>query len=563
MPLSLVRKLQNSYLMRKSSFLSIPLDTKWLITALTFLAGFLHFYNLNWGAPYYFHPDERNIASAVTQLSFPDQMNPNFFAYGSLPIYAIYFAGFLSQGFQIPQIDFSTAIYISRWYSAFFATLLIPLIFFIGKRLKDETTGIFAAALTAFSTGIIQFSHFGTFELWLTFFTCIFFFLCLHLLKKRGSLLLILFSLTLGVLAATKISHLVLLPVALLVILVSELRNDKNKSIAHKIGQTLLSSIIIISLSFTVYALTNPFVFIDTESFKNSMEYESSVVLGTLPVFYTGEFFNTTPVIFQLTSIYPFLLNPAVEILFIISFFLLLFFSIRKKRLDYILLLLFFLILFLSQALLFAKWTRYMVPTLPFIYLLIALFIDENRQKKLTIYLQIGKITAMTASIIFSLSYFITTYIETSPWMKGAEFAKANVSIDSHVITEVYDLGTMIFNDTHHNVEQYNFYDLDTPHSGLTFDSLQQKLSTADYIILPSQRILKSRFANPDKFPNGYAFYKSLLDGTLGYTKIYETPCSIFCKITYLNDPVFRFEQTANVFDKPTLFIYKKAIHEN
>src|SRR5258708_37086924 len=66
-----------------------------LVTILTAFAGFLHFYNLNWGAPWYFHPDERNIASSISQLQFPNQMNPHFFAYGSLPIYTIYFTGVL------------------------------------------------------------------------------------------------------------------------------------------------------------------------------------------------------------------------------------------------------------------------------------------------------------------------------------------------------------------------------------------------------------------------------------------------------------------------------------
>ena len=549
--------------MRKSSFLSIPFDTKWLITALTFFAGLLHFYNLNWGGPYYFHPDERNIASAVTQLSFPDQLNPNFFAYGSLPIYAIYFAGLLAQGFQTSSIEFSTAVYISRWFSAFFATLLIPLVFFIGKRLKNESVGIFAATLTAFSTGVIQFAHFGTFEIWLTFFTCIFFFFCLLVIQIKKPLLIIFFSLTFGILAATKISHLILFPVALLIIFVSEFKNRKHASVMNKIGQMFLSCIIFISLSFSIYTLSNPFVFIDSVSFKNSMGYESSVVLGTLPVFYTGEFFNTIPVIFQFTSIYPFLLNPIIEIFFIFSFFILLFVAVRRKRFAYLLLLFFFLILFLSQALLFAKWTRYMMPTLPFIYLIIAAVIEEIRFKKPTALPQIGKVIAISVSVIFSLSYFITVFIETNSWTKASAFAKKTIPIDAHAITEVYDLGTMIFNDSHHNVEHVNFYDLDVSGSDVTFDVVQQKLSTADYIILPSQRIIKSRFANPDQFPKGYAFYKALRNETLGYKKIYETPCSIFCKIVYLNDPVFRFEQTANVFDKPTIFIYKKSIHEN
>ncbi|MBU3978923.1 hypothetical protein KKE68_04460, partial [Patescibacteria group bacterium] len=59
-------------------------------------------------------------------------------------------------------------------------------------------------------------------------------------------------------------------------------------------------------------------------------------------------------------------------------------------------------------------------------------------------------------------------------------------------------------------------------------------------------------------YPNGHDFYSALFAQTNGFQKIYETPCDIFCKITYLNNPVFSFEETANVFDRPTVFIFKK-----
>src|SRR3989344_6444253 len=71
----------------KINFSSIPL----MILFLFFV--FFIFYNLNWGAPFYFHPDERNIASSISQMQFPDTLNPHFFAYGSLPLYTIFFTG--------------------------------------------------------------------------------------------------------------------------------------------------------------------------------------------------------------------------------------------------------------------------------------------------------------------------------------------------------------------------------------------------------------------------------------------------------------------------------------
>src|SRR5437667_11195294 len=134
-----------------------------LLFLLIAISLFLHFYNLNWGAPFYFHPDERNIASSVAQLTFPTQMNPHFFAYGSLPIYTIYFTGYFLHLFQTPQVRFEEAILLSRFYSALFSTLLIPILFFIGKKCKDESLGIFVAFLATTSVGFIQFAHFGTF----------------------------------------------------------------------------------------------------------------------------------------------------------------------------------------------------------------------------------------------------------------------------------------------------------------------------------------------------------------------------------------------------------------
>lgn len=51
---------------------------------LIFAAIIFSIYNTNWGNPYYFHPDERNIASSVSQLRYSEQMNPYY------PMYIVY-----------------------------------------------------------------------------------------------------------------------------------------------------------------------------------------------------------------------------------------------------------------------------------------------------------------------------------------------------------------------------------------------------------------------------------------------------------------------------------------
>lgn len=530
-----------------------------IVIILTIIGTFLHFYNLNWGAPFYFHPDERNIASAVTQIQFPHQMDPNFFAYGSLPIYTIYFTGLLINALYKfpPQTDqFSIAIQISRFYSALFATLLIPIIFLIGKKLRNETTGLIAAFLATTSVGFIQFAHFGTFEMWLTFFSVLLFWVCLQTLSKKTILLI---GILFGILVAIKISSLSLLPILLFIIPAKiGIKKLKTKFIKTTL-KFLLTALFIFVTAFLLYYLSNPFVFLDTQSFSNSMHYETSLALGTLPVFYTGEFFYTIPVIFQFIKIYPFLINPLITILFISSFFYLSWIAIKTKNKSYIILNTFYLLLFLSQAFLFAKWTRYMVPTLPFIFLIIALTLTDFFNKKFKPFSHITILTIVIfINTLFAFSYFITVFIRSDTRIEAYHFAQRTIPSNTFILSEVYDLGIVPFNQMYANITLFNYYDLDNNSVDATPAILSDELSTRQYIILPSQRILKTRLLQKDKFPLANSFYTKLISGQLGYRKIYETPCDLFCSITYLGSPIWSFEETANVFDRPTVMIFKK-----
>ncbi len=552
------------------------------LVVLMTISSFLRFYDLNWGAPFYFHPDERNIASSVSQLKFPAQMNPHFFAYGSLPIYTIYFTGvlinFLShmslplllgegQGevrWAISTVSFSQAILVSRFFSALFSLTLIPLLFFIGKKLKDERTGIIAASLSIVSTGFIQFAHFGTFEMWLTLLSLLLFLSTLNLLHKPGLLPFFLTSVVFGLSVATKLSHLALLPIPIIFIIIKQIHKKKSESKTQNVSisipelveridirySTIVKGILFfLVISILVFFITNPFVLFDYSSFYNSMKYESEVALGTLPVFYTEEFKNSLPVIFQFLHIYPFLINPLLTALFIPSFFYILFIAVKHKTTPFLLLTFCFLLLFLPQAFLYAKWTRYMMPTLPFIYLIISLALSCIWNAKV----QLSKLffsLLWSVSALFGISYFVTAFVMPDTREAAAAWAKSAVPSNAPILSEVYDLGITPFNDSFHNITLYNFYDLD--------NNSPQYIPRTDYIILPSQRIFKVRLQDPKTYPFGHAFYSALLAQANGFQKIYETPCDIFCKITYMGSPIYSFEETANVFDRPTVFIFKK-----
>ncbi len=552
--------------------------TNLLVIFLILIGAFLRFYNLNWGAPFYFHPDERNIATAVDQLKFPQQLNPNFFAYGSLPIYTIYFTSLINNmltscklSLTNCDVSFEHAIVISRVYSALFSTLLIPILFLIGKRMKDVKSGMLTAFFATFSVGFIQFSHFGTFEMWLTFFTTLLFWLCLQTIRNRTTSSIFLLALISGILVATKISHLVILPLPIIAILTKDFRyfyslfhtRHKKTAVSFSLYILNVAKIIILMIFFAwvvilIYFLSNPYVVLDYQAFFNSMKYESGLAIGSLPVFYTQGFYDTIPIVFQFNRVFPFILNPLLTAMFLPAFLCIIFLAIKKRTVGYQLLVISFLLLFLSQAFLFAKWTRYMIPTLPLIYLIIAIAISsviKFPKKIFNIWYFVFSIFLAT-NILFGISYFVTAFINPDTRIEASKFAKSNVPFDSKAMSEPYDMGLTPISLSSH-INMFNFYDLDNNSPEFTQQKLSEDLQTTEYFIMPSQRLLISRLPNKKKFPKGNIFYSQLISSGQ-WEKIYQTPCDVFCKITYLGDPVFRFEETAMVFDRPTVMIFKK-----
>lgn len=513
------------------------------------LGTVLRFYNLQWGAPFYFHPDERNIASSVTQLRFPTQMNPHFFAYGSFPIYVIYALStiftFFKTGFFSSFVSFETAILMSRFLSAVFSMGCVIILYNTASFFMSRNWCLIGAFFATTSVGFIQFAHFGTFEMWITFFVSLLFFVCLQQTKRYTKLLLFLSAVLFGLLVSIKISCLVYIGLPLTTILLND----------TKIGTKLGDIFIFLLISLFVFICLSPYVLFDTQSFLDSMTYESSVAIGSLPVFYTGEFFGSVPVLFQFKKIYPFILNPLLTILFVITLISFIIEIVRRKKTYTTLLLLFFFVTFFSQAPLFTKWTRYMIPTLPSIYLITTYMLYKMKQDK---YKNILVMLICLFCLLFSFSYVSTVFatpdtrIQASDWLR-----KSRTSPQAMIAADAYDLGILPFNNISSNISLINFYDLDNT-SVEEANKIIAMISSYDYIVMPSQRIIGTRMASNKQFPRGNKFYTLLTQEKAGFHLVYTSACNSLCKLTYLNYPESSFEQTANIFDRPTVTIFKK-----
>ena len=149
------------------------LNRNTLLILIILLGGFFRFYNLDWGHGLFTHPDEYHIAGSVNQLSFPAQMHPHFFSYGTVTIYLIYFTKDLIR-YLFPILHLPSSIFhpflIGRFYSALFSTLTIFTVYNIGRTLLERRFSLVATFLVAITPGLIQQAHFATPESNLIFF---------------------------------------------------------------------------------------------------------------------------------------------------------------------------------------------------------------------------------------------------------------------------------------------------------------------------------------------------------------------------------------------------------
>lgn len=477
------------------------------------LGGFLRFYKLDWGEGYFFHPDEYHIAASVNRLAFPQQMNPHFFSYGSFVIYLIYFSKIFLGTFN--------PILIGRFYSAIFSTLLIFVIFSISH-------SYLATFLVATTPGLIQQAHFATPESILTFWLFLTCYLGIKYLEKKKLKFLYLAAISLGLASGTKIVALVFLPILILFGLLKK---------PVRLIKALVLPLLIVGLTFfSVF----PYSFFAWQDFRYSMNYEIGVGRGEPIVFYTRQFINTTPIIFQFSKILPYALGPGILILGTVGGFL-----IPKKR-QWLVLALAFAGYFFANAFLFAKWTRFIAPTFPFFAIFAGYFFNKIQKNK---FLVSSFYFLVSINFLWTLMFF-SIYLRSDVRIAATNWINKNLSLNSFILTEAGNMLEVPLGGSFSKLS-FDFYHLEE--NSEIQEQLPELLEKSDYFIIQSRRTFLNHQRLPDQFPKTTRFYTLLFSGQLGFEKIKE-----FNSFQQFSIPDETAEETWSVFDHPVIRIYQK-----
>jgi hypothetical protein len=577
---------------------------------------YTRFVGLDWGLPYPMHPDERNMAVAIQQLQcdmtvWKDCFNPRFFAYGQLPLYVSYFIVQLvhfTRGKITVPISYDEAVMALRFISASAAVLTVWVMMKIVKKLKVKSQKLkieensdklsitnYELPITflvfSFSPGLIQFAHFGTTESVLMLFYTLLIYLAMQLLQNSISLRSFVYKsgIITGLAIAVKVSSLIFVAVPGIALLWYVFTARLNRTLL----QLLFYGTKYIVLTAIMAIVLSPYNILDMQGFLGSFNYESSVGTGTYIAFYTKQFIDAVPVIFQFFKSFPYVLGWPVLLCFIFGFF----FLPRTK--GYMLLRLSFLIYFLPSAFIYAKWTRFMAPVFPVMLIIGVLFLmyitellvfklQETRYKLQKIYLPLYLVSCFLIFCISGLAY-LSVYHQPDVRFTASKWIFNNVKNQSYILSETAnvvdvpipshkDPVTLYMGKTYQYIS-FNFYDLeDNP---LLQSQLQGHIQQADYIFVPSRRVFrnftcfrengnvqqeigfyKERCNNlKEKYPTLYQYYEQLFSGRLGFKKVAEFtsyPKISLLGITLLELPDEDAEETWTVFDHPVIRVYQR-----
>jgi len=540
----------------KSLFRSLVSSAPVILVAITIVGGFFRFYNLDWDSGHSFHPDERNIAAAVSRIHLPDQLNPGFFAYGGFIIYLYRVAG------ELLVLLTRDPSWVSSWgkinlvgrtFSAFFSTASIPAIYLLARRLfSSKKTALLSSFFAAFTVSFIQTAHFGITENLLAFLVIFLCFFSSKFAEHPRILVSGAIGLLYGIAVATKTSALSFFLMPLVAYLLAIVRRPNKQQFVY----TSLLFVDLLLISFLVFVFFSPYTLLSFGKFMESMRYEFGVATGKFSVPYTLQFINTPAYIYQLKNLF-WQMGPLA--IFGLSGFLILALQVLQKRnTDLFVFFLFPIFYFVYVGSWQTKFIRFMFPILPFLTITAAHFFPflSFRWKS------VGRMLLLPVSLLmvaWALAFF-GIYTREQTRIVASEWIYGHIPFGSMILREHWDDGlpvpTALDSLTTHGyiLEELTIYEPDTEEK-LAYYS--ERLSGGDYLVISSRRLYGTLINLSGRYPLTSRYYRRLFAGRLGYEKVGEFSSYPSLFGVTINDD--SSEETFQVYEHPKVMIFENV----
>jgi len=527
-----------------------PASPRWLLLAVVASAFAVRVFGLDFDQNHFFHPDERAIGDAILKLSWrPLQLNPHFFAYGSLPFYLTRGLCSLLRALSGRDwfLSYDGVVHVGRFLSALAGALTVALLATVGRRLYGQKTGLLAGLLLALAVLHVQTSHFASTDVTLTLFVL----LALAAsgrLARRGRIedALVAGALT-GFAIATKASAAPLvLPLAVAVFFACRPARAWGR------GMLLLAAGGCAVLA--AFFLGEPYAFLDFHEFWRSLSEQGAMVrnAGTVP--YTNQYIGVPNFLYEAKEIVLWGLGPLLGVAALWA---------SARRLAYVRKLSdvewvfasFFVPYVLLTCTFEVKFPRYLLPVYPLLALWAAAWLTEKAESGRAGRVLRGAVVGGTAIWVLAFAGIYTrphSFVTASHWFHDA------VPEGTRVLEEDWDEGfPFTFPGRpaeRYKVIQFPFYEIDSPEK---MAKLARGLAETDWVVLQTKRLYGAVTRAPEKFPLTNRAFRLLFAGDLGYTLVREVASRP--SLLGIQVPDELADESFTVYDHPKVLFFENT----
>ena len=552
-----------------SKFLNFKRENISLILVV-FFGLLLRIYGINWDEGYHFHPDERMLMIVAERIRFFTQLDPDFFNYGSLPLYILKGISQLTDTiFKAHVATYDGMLYVGRSLSVIADLLVVVMIYRIGRLLFDNRhAAVFSSFLYALAFFPIQNSHFFVVDVFLNLFITILVYLLLSYLQNPKKSFVIVASIVFAAAITTKVTSIIFLPVIVLTLSLPYLKNFQlNKIIIH----IFLFSLFSILFSF----LFMPYAFLRYERFIQDIKLQIAMNQDPYIFPYTLQYVATLPYLYYLKNIAIWGAGPIIFTLVLLGFYEQLttisfrkftkqyLFSLDTKQLAVFVFYIWYLWYFLVIGRSAVKFMRYMLIIYPFLSLIAGygLYMAIKNLKSTPKIVLIAVIFSLIS--LWTLA-FVNIYASRPTRILASEWINNNVPVGSTIAVEHWDDRVPVNDSTRYNYVEMTLYD--RPDNETKWTILNEKLKRANYIVIASNRLYVplQRLDDCNKyrycFPRTSKYYSDLFSGNLGFQKVAEFTSYPYLKIGSSRVEIIddSADESFTVYDHPKVMVFKK-----
>ncbi len=531
------------------------------------LALALRLFGINWDQGGLFHPDERAILFRVNDMSWPplsdlgvlldveeSPLNPQWFPYGSLPLYAVKIAQTLVS--PVVDLDFHSLRFLGRMLSSLADVGTVLMVFLIASRLYGRRVGILASLLAALAVVHIQLSHFYTVDTYLTFFITASVYFMVRLMQEGRLTDSALSGVFIGLALASKISVAPLLLAWVLAHVLYAFSAPGEKFTLEMPSRSALAPVVRNLLiggaaCLLVFFIATPYAFLDWSrptpcevpySFLEFLDQnyyacdlggEFAMARGISGRPYTQQYIDTAAYWYHIRQLSLFGLGLPLGIVAWASVVFTVVMAAARRRKGDLLILAWILPYFLLTGYVQVKFLRYMLPLTPFLLIFGSrmlfwvhdLVAGLSRRHLPLVRWGIGFVVAATA--FYALSY-AATYAEPHTAKRASAWINENVPTGSVILmehweesipdTRSYIIGCRgVPEDARSCMTMYDHDGILYPGGRDKMTKVAEQLAGADYLVFFSNRLYGSIPRLPEKYPQSGEYYRSLFAGELGY----------------------------------------------